>query len=112
MSGCPKAPGLLRHLLDSVEISEIIAVDGRIDQSDTLHSVLSLTTIGAILDDGPVAVRLDGATDITERGTRVTNAELSANLGLGERVAIGKVRDDLTLGRVAVHVEHSFCCSI
>tara|TARA_Y100001972_G_scaffold89578_1_gene109604 strand:- start:638 stop:970 length:333 start_codon:yes stop_codon:yes gene_type:complete len=94
------------YLLDSVEVREIVNVRGRTDESDTLHGELSLATIGAIFDDGPVAVLLDGLTHVAESSGGVLDPELGSHLTRSDALAFSKVRDDLTLRGVVVHVNN------
>jgi hypothetical protein len=99
-------------LLDSVEVSEIVRVHGGADESDTLHGVLSLATVGAVLNDRPVAVLLDGLTHIAESRGRVLDTELGSHLLGGDAKTGGEVGDDLTLrGVVVAHVAtfHNKC---
>jgi hypothetical protein len=93
-------------LLDSVEISEIVGVHGRTNESDTLHGELSLATVHAIFDDGPVAVLLDGLTHVAKSRGRVLDPELGSHLTRSDALAFSKVRDDLTLRGVVVHVNN------
>jgi len=92
--------------MDSVEISEIVGVHGRTDESDTLHGELSFATIGAIFNDGPVAVLLDGITHVAKSRGRVLDPELGSHLTRSDALAFSKVRDNLTLRGVVVHVNN------
>ena len=93
-------------LLDSVEFGEIIRVHGRIDECNSLHSELSFATVDTIFDDGPVAVLLDGITHVAKSRGGVLDPELGSHLLRSDALAFGKVRDDLTLRGVVVHVNN------
>jgi len=93
-------------LLDSVEVSKIVRVHGRTDECDTLHGELSFTTIGAIFDDAPVTVVFHGVTHVAKSRGRVLDPELGSHLLRSDALAFGKVRDDLTLRGVVVHINN------
>jgi len=93
-------------LLDSVEISEIVGVNGGVDECDTLHGELSFATIGAIFDDAPVTVVFHGITHVAKSRGGVLDPELGSHLLRSDALAFGKVRDDLTLRGVVVHVNN------
>jgi len=93
-------------LLDSVEVSEIVGIHGGIDECDTLHGELSFATVDAIFDDGPVAVLLDSITHVAKSRGGVLDPELGSHLLRSDALAFGKVRDDLTLRGVVVHVNN------
>jgi hypothetical protein len=90
--------------MESIKISKIFGVNSRVDECDTLHGELSFATVGAIINDGPVAVLLDGITHIAKSCSRVLDPKLGSHLLGSDALAFGKVRDNLTLRGIGVVV--------